>query len=42
MPTYYVIDPAGKISFIHVLLSVNSESLEKRLREAIEQALSKE
>ena len=42
IPTYYVIDPAGKISYTHVLLSVNSESLERRLREAIEQALSKE
>jgi len=40
LPTYYVIDPEGKVSYIHVLLSVNSESLEKRLREAIEKALS--
>jgi thiol-disulfide isomerase/thioredoxin len=40
VPTYYVIDPKGKVSYIHVLLSVNSEALEKRLREAIEVALS--
>ena len=40
LPIYYVIDPEGKVSYIHVLLSVNSESLEKRLREAIEKALS--
>ena len=42
LPTYYVIDPAGKVPYIHVLLSVNAEALEKRLREAIEKALSKE
>lgn len=42
LPTYYVIDPAGKVSYIHVLLSVNAEALEKRLREAIEKALPKE
>src|SRR5262245_5820510 len=42
LPTYYVIDPAGKVSYIHVLLSVNADSLEKRLREAIEKALPKE
>ncbi len=42
VPTYYVIDPAGKVSYIHVLLSVNAEALEKRLREAIEKALPKE
>ncbi len=42
VPTYYVIDPAGKVSYIHVLLSVDREPLEKRLRAAIEQALSKE
>lgn len=41
VPTYYVIDPTGKVSYIHVLLSVNAEALEKRLREAIEQALTK-
>jgi thiol-disulfide isomerase/thioredoxin len=42
MPTYYVIAPTGQVSYIHVLLSVNAEALEKRLREAIEQALPKE
>ncbi len=42
LPTYFVIGPTGMVSYIHVLLSVNAESLEKRLREAIEQALSKE
>lgn len=39
MPTYYVIDPTGKVSYIHVLLSVNAEALGKRLREALEKAL---
>lgn len=42
VPTYYVIDPTGKVAYIHVLLSVNSEALGKQLREAIEKALSKE
>lgn len=42
VPTYYVIDPAGKVFDIHVLLSVNAESLGKHLREAIEKALPKE
>jgi hypothetical protein len=42
LPTYYVIDHAGKVSYIHVLLSVDSESLGKRLREAIEMALLKD
>lgn len=42
MPTYFVIDPAGKVSDIHVLLSVNAEALGKHLREAIEQALPKD
>src|SRR6185295_1388704 len=40
LPTYYVIDPAGRISYIHVLLSVNAADLEKRLRAAIEKALA--
>lgn len=40
VPTYYIIDPRGKISYIHVLLSVDPEALEKRLREAIEKALA--
>jgi hypothetical protein len=40
LPTYYVIDPAGRISYIHVLLSVNAGDLEKRLRAAIEKALA--
>ncbi|MGH9938154.1 MAG: peroxiredoxin family protein, partial [Blastocatellia bacterium] len=42
MPTYFVIDPAGKISYIHVLLSVDPEALGKRLRESIERALPEE
>jgi thiol-disulfide isomerase/thioredoxin len=42
VPTYYVITSTGKVSYLHMLLSVNAEALEKRLREAIEQALSKE
>jgi thiol-disulfide isomerase/thioredoxin len=42
VPTYFVIDPASKVSYIHVLLSVEPEPLEKRLREAIEKALPKE
>ncbi len=42
MPTYFVIDPAGKVSCIHVLLSVDAEALSKRLREAIGQALPKD
>jgi len=39
LPTYYVIGPTGKVAYIHVLLSVDREALEKRLRAAIEQAL---
>src|SRR5262245_33796878 len=39
LPTYFVIDPTGKVSYIHVLLSVDPEPLEKRLREAIERVL---
>jgi thiol-disulfide isomerase/thioredoxin len=42
VPTYYVIDANGKVSYIHVLLTVNSEELGKRLREAIEKALRTE
>jgi thiol-disulfide isomerase/thioredoxin len=42
VPTYYVIDPSGRISYIQVLLSVNPELLKNQLREAIEQALPKE
>lgn len=42
MPTYFVIDPAGKVSYLHVLLSVDAEALGKRLREAIEQTLPKD
>lgn len=42
VPTYFVIDAAGKVSYIHVLLSVESNLLEKRLRQAIERALPKE
>jgi thiol-disulfide isomerase/thioredoxin len=41
MPTYFVIDPAGQVSYIHVLLSVDAEALGTRLRAAIEQALPK-
>ena len=42
VPTYYVIDATGKVSYIHVLLSVNADTLEKRLRDAIDNALPKE
>jgi len=42
LPTYFVIDPAGKVSYIHVLLSVDPEPLEKQLREAIGRVLPKE
>jgi thiol-disulfide isomerase/thioredoxin len=42
LPTYFVIDPAGKVSYIHVLLSVDPEPLEKQLRRAIGRALPKE
>lgn len=42
VPTYYVIDQTGKVSYVHVLLSVDAGALGKRLREAIEKALSKE
>ena len=40
LPTYYVIDSAGRMSYIHVLLAVNAADLEKRLRAAIEKALA--
>lgn len=40
VPTYYVIDPLGRVSYIHVLLSANAEALGKQLREGIEKALS--
>ncbi|MBS1789291.1 MAG: TlpA family protein disulfide reductase [Acidobacteria bacterium] len=39
VPTYYVINPKGKVSDIHVLLTVDAHALEKHLRDAIEQAL---
>jgi hypothetical protein len=42
LPTYYVIDQMGKVSYIHVLLHVDSVALGQRLREAIETALRKE
>ena len=42
VPTYYVIDTDGKVSYIHVLLSVDAEALEKRLRVAIERTLAAE
>jgi thiol-disulfide isomerase/thioredoxin len=42
VPTYCVIDPAGKVAYFHTLLVVDPEALGKRLREAIEQALPKE
>jgi thiol-disulfide isomerase/thioredoxin/pimeloyl-ACP methyl ester carboxylesterase len=41
VPTYYVIDAEGKVSDIHVLLSVDPEALAKHLHQAIDQALSK-
>jgi thiol-disulfide isomerase/thioredoxin len=40
VPTYYVIDAAGNISYIHVLLSVDADALGQRLRQAIDKALS--
>lgn len=40
VPTYYVIDQTGKVSYIHVLLSVDAVALQKRLRQAIEKALA--
>lgn len=42
IPTYFVIDATGKISYLHMLLSVDAEALKKRLHSAIEQALNKE
>jgi len=42
IPTYFVIDATGKISYQHMLLSVDAEALKKRLHTAIEQALNKE
>lgn len=39
MPTYIVIGPTGKVSYTHMLLSVDADALGKRLRQAIEQAL---
>ena len=40
IPTYFVIDPAGKVSYSHMLLVVDAEALGKRLREAIDRALT--
>src|SRR5262245_40766275 len=42
LPTYFVIDPAGKVSYIHVLSFVDLELLEKRLRESFWRVLPKE
>ena len=42
LPTYFVIDRTGKISYIHMLLSVNSEALGRKLREAVDEALAKD
>ena len=42
LPTYYVIDQMGKVSFVHVLLHVDADALGKRLREAIEKTLRKD
>jgi thiol-disulfide isomerase/thioredoxin len=42
LPTYLVIDPQGRVSYIHVLLTVDADALGKRLRGAIERALPKE
>lgn len=42
LPTYFVIDPAGKIFFQHVLLSVDPDALGNRLRQAIDRALPNE
>ena len=42
VPTYCVIDPAGRVSYYHVLLAVDPEPLGTQLREAIEKAFLKE
>ena len=42
LPTYYVIGLTGKVSYLHMLLSVDPDALGKQLREAHEKALSKE
>jgi thiol-disulfide isomerase/thioredoxin len=39
LPTYFVIDRMGNISYVHVLLSTEPEPLRKRMREAIEKSL---
>ncbi len=39
MPTFFVIDPAGKVAYSHVLLVVDPEALGNRLREAIDKAI---
>jgi len=40
LPTYFVIDRMGNVSYVHVLLSTEPEPLRKRLREAIEKSLN--
>jgi thiol-disulfide isomerase/thioredoxin len=42
VPTYFIIDPRGNVSYIHVLLSVDADALATRLRKAIDQTLLKE
>jgi thiol-disulfide isomerase/thioredoxin len=39
VPTYYVIDSSGNVSYIHVLLSVDAAALGARLRGAIDKEL---
>jgi len=42
LPTYFVIDRAGNVNYIHVLLSVDADALAIRLRTAIEQVLKQD
>lgn len=42
LPTYYVIDQTGAVSYVHVLLHVDADALGKRLRDAIEKTLRKD
>jgi predicted methyltransferase/thiol-disulfide isomerase/thioredoxin len=39
LPTYFVIDPTGRIAYRHVLLKVDAAALGRQLRAAIEDAL---
>jgi thiol-disulfide isomerase/thioredoxin len=39
LPTYFVIDPQGRVAYSHLLLAVDPAALGRRLREAVERAL---